>query len=142
MNVNDLNEIRGLLEDLVAVQDRGQRTPQLTSAYLRELEFRIRRVRRATFPAGYFSDFAWDILLELDNADRSGQRYAITDAGVEAGISLATTVRYINKLESDGYVGREADSNDRRRSYVYLTEKGKNALDHVFDRVVANTPAN
>ncbi|MGB5078930.1 MAG: winged helix DNA-binding protein, partial [Sphingorhabdus sp.] len=67
----------------------------------------------------------------------TGQRYVVSDAGTEAGIPLTTTVRYIAKLERDGYIRREVDPDDRRRTFVSLTERGIEALDSTFERATA-----
>lgn len=40
-------------------------------------------------------------------------------------VSKATGTRAIGKLESEGYVIREKDKDDRRVSRVYLTDKGR-----------------
>lgn len=44
-------------------------------------------------------------------------------------IDKATTARAIQKLESHGYVRRQADSEDRRVNHVYLTDEGNQLYD-------------
>lgn len=135
----DLDEIKRMLSNLVTSKNFGDTSfANVTLPDLRDLEITLRRIRNEVFPIGYFSDFAWDILLGLDKARRLGQRYVVSDAGAEAGIPLTTTVRYIAKLERDGFIERELDPDDRRRTFVSLTKLGMEALDNVFDRTTAN----
>lgn len=131
-----IQEFKQLLNDLILTKDLS--AIGLDSTQLRDLEIKLRRMRNDVFPAGYFSDFGWDILLELDKAARQNRRYVVTDAGAETGIPLTTTIRYIAKLERDGYVQRETDPADRRRCFVSLTTMGKEALETIFSRTVGN----
>jgi MarR family transcriptional regulator, temperature-dependent positive regulator of motility len=138
---SDLDEIKQMLHSLVtSTSSPNSSFTNLTASDLRDLELRLRRIRNRNFPVGYFSDFAWDILLDLDKASREGRRFVVSDAGSEAGIPLTTTVRYIAKLERDGYIQRETDPNDRRRTFVSLTELGAQALDATFDQTVSSQP--
>jgi DNA-binding MarR family transcriptional regulator len=99
---------------------------------LRDLEIQLRKMRYIHFPRGYFSDVAWDILLDLDKFAESGAECAITDIGVESRIPLATILRYLSKLENDGFIRRTPDKRDLRRSIVSLTDDGRRALDRTF----------
>lgn len=139
MSGTDIEEIKLMLHNLFALRHSADNLSiGITAADLRDLEIRLRRLRNEAFPRGYFSDFAWDILLELDKAARQGRRYVVSDAGAEVGIPLTTAIRYIAKMEHDGYVEREVDPNDRRRTFVSLTEKGARALDFTFDEATAS----
>lgn len=130
---SELHEIKQMLHALVASKSAAEQPfGNLAVSDLRDLEIKLRRLRNAHFPGGYFSDCAWDILLDLDKAAREGRRFVVSDAGAETGIPLTTAVRYIAKLERDGYLEREIDPNDRRRTYVSLTERGIHALDATF----------
>lgn len=133
-------EFKQLLNELILTKDLS--ALGLDGTQLRDLEIKLRRMRNEVFPAGYFSDFGWDILLELDKAARQNRRYVVTDAGAETGIPLTTTIRYIAKLERDGYVRRETDPADRRRCFVSLTPMGEDALETIFTRTATNAPAN
>lgn len=136
---SDLDEIKQMLHSLVASTNSvGSPGRDITNLALRDLEIKLRKLRNEYFPGGYFSDFAWDILLDLDKAAREGRRFVVSDAGAEAGIPLTTAVRYIAKLERDGYIEREVDSNDRRRTFVSLTVQGSHAIDATFGLAVAN----
>lgn len=101
---------------------------------------RLRRRREKKFSVSYFGDPAWDILLELERAQRMGQRIAITDIGVEPGIPLTTVLRYLSRLEKDGFISRRVDPNDRRRVFVSLTADGYRQLCETFGIEQAQTP--
>jgi DNA-binding MarR family transcriptional regulator len=105
-------------------------------ADLRATEIRLRRARARFFPAGYFADVAWDILLELDHAERMGHSFSVTDVGVDTGIPLTTLLRYLAKLEADGFVTRAQDPMDGRRAMIGLTDQGRISLDQVFNATI------
>lgn len=135
---SDLDEIKRMLHVLMASKNAPDLAgTEITATSLRNLEIKLRRLRNKQFPGGYFSDFAWDILLDLDKAAREGRRFVVSDAGADAGVPLTTAVRYIAKLERDGYVVRETDPNDRRRTFVSLTERGAQALDATFEIAIS-----
>lgn len=142
---SDLDEIKQMLHALIASKNASDSAgAEITATGLRDLEIKLRRLRNKHFPGGYFSDFAWDILLDLDKAAREGRRFVVSDAGADAGVPLTTAVRYIAKLERDGYIERETDPNDRRRTFVSLTERGAQALDATFEIAIsgnASVPA-
>ncbi len=142
---SDLDEIKQMLHALVASKNASDSAgTEITATGLRDLEMKLRRLRNKQFPGGYFSDFAWDILLDLDKAAREGRRFVVSDAGADAGVPLTTAVRYIAKLERDGYIERETDPNDRRRTFVSLTDRGAQALDATFEIAIsgnASVPA-
>jgi DNA-binding MarR family transcriptional regulator len=134
---HDLAEVKALLAEirlsLSALDDKLITTP---TANLRETEYRLRRLRDAVFPGGYFGDAAWDILLELDRAGRENIAYVVTDAGLDAKIPHSTKIRYLTKLERDGLVARHPDPIDRRRAFICLTDKGQSHIDTVFERAL------
>lgn len=142
---SDLDEIKQMLHALVASKNASDSAgTEITATRLRDLEIKLRHLRNKQFPGGYFSDFAWDILLDLDKAAREGRRFVVSDAGADAGVPLTTAVRYIAKLERDGYIERETDPNDRRRTFVSLTDRGAQALDATFEIAIsgnASVPA-
>jgi DNA-binding MarR family transcriptional regulator len=102
---------------------------------IRDVEILIRRARMKYFPINYFADAAWDILLDLDLAERQGSRYSVTDLGVDVNLPLTTTLRYLSRMESDGFIAKEASKTDRRRTQIALTDAGRFALNQTFDSV-------
>lgn len=139
MKHSQIDDIKSLLARALTSLDEVGEQPSLAFGALRDMEIALRRIRNSYFPANYFSDAAWDILLDIDYAERHGLSYSVTDLGVDAGIPLTTTLRYLNKLERDGFVERRADRNDKRRAIVVLTGNGRQALDQVFATLARTT---
>ena len=97
-----------------------------------DAELRLRRRRERTFSVNYFGDADWDILLELERAQRLGHNLAITDIGVESRIPLTTVLRYLTRLEKDGFIDRKIDPTDRRRVFVTLSQLGYDLVCQAF----------
>lgn len=87
-----------------------------------EIEFKQRRDQ--LFPAGYFSDPAWDILLDLYAAHLKQQPVSTTALGLVAGVPQTTMLRYLDLIVRDGFARKIADSRDGRRVFVELTPLG------------------
>ena len=54
-------------------------------------------------------------------------------------VSKATSARAIQNLEKEGYVYRERDESDLRAYRVYLTDKGKEMRNIIFEKLTAFT---
>ncbi len=50
-------------------------------------------------------------------------------------VSKTTSMRAIKKLESEGYIFRKRDENDRRAYKIYLTEKGKAIQETIWQKL-------
>ena len=111
---------------------------QLAKAFqhldLVELALAFRKEREASFPDNYFSNSAWDILLDLYRAHRRGEKMQLTMVGYDANISKTTALRYLDILMQDGFVYREDDPQDNRRSYAILTQSGADKIKNMFRR--------
>jgi DNA-binding MarR family transcriptional regulator len=110
---------------------------QLPTFQLREAELKLRRAREKYFPDGYFNGSLWDILLELDRAERRGSRYSVSDVGVDSKIPLTTALRYLVTVECDGMIVRTVDPKDRRRTHVTLTAEARAAIDQSFNDTIS-----
>jgi DNA-binding MarR family transcriptional regulator len=91
---------------------------------------RQRRAREAAFPAGTFSDPAWDILLDLYASDLEGRSVSVSSACFAAAVPPTTALRWIRKLVEDGALTRVQDPKDGRRVYVTLSEYAWQSMDH------------
>lgn len=125
---------------LLRIEARLKRieTNQWTKAFknldLAELTLDLRRERDASFPENYFSNSAWDILLDLYRAHGRGEKMQLTMVGYDANISKTTALRYLDILMQDGFVYREDDPQDNRRSYAILTQSGADNIKNMFKR--------
>jgi DNA-binding response OmpR family regulator len=93
----------------------------------------VRKVRRKHLPEELFSDPCWEMLLDLYEAHLSAANVTVTGLGVMSGVPLSTALRRIHELQNHGLVDRVEDRDDRRRTYVKLTDKGLGAVDSFFD---------
>ena len=94
---------------------------------------KLRRLRQDFFNGGLFSDPAWDILLELYATALSGRRIAVMALADVISAPLSTVIRWVKKLELDGWVRRAHDPFDGRRVWVYLSDKSQQQLDAYFE---------
>ncbi len=79
------------------------------------------------------SDPAWNILLDLLISEIVGTRLSVTAVCVGARSSSTTGIRYISMLQSEGLLDRVPDAHDRRRTYVQLTQAGRQTVCELLD---------
>jgi hypothetical protein len=88
-------------------------------------QYNARRLREAVFEdRALFGEPAWNVLLDLFIAERQGKRMSVKSACIGAAAPLTTAFRWLRILEAKGYVQREHDGTDARRSYISLTPMG------------------
>ena len=93
---------------------------------------KARRIREACFDESLFADPAWDILLELYAAHLDDKRISISGVCVANPVPSTTALRWMDKLESGGWIIREDDPSDGRRAWVHLSNKATAAMDQFF----------
>ncbi len=88
-----------------------------------------RRRRGAVFGQdSLFGEPAWDILLGLYVAEEAQQRLNVSAVCEISGVPQSTALRWLEKLERDGWVRRDPDPLDRRRFWMLLTERASNSI--------------
>lgn len=75
----------------------------------------------------------WAVLLVLWAEDGLSQ----TELSRRVAIEDATMVRNLDRMERDGLVRRERDPRDRRRSRIFLTERGRALRDLLVPSAIA-----
>ncbi|MGE5563236.1 MAG: hypothetical protein ACM3ZV_07985 [Bacillota bacterium] len=124
--------VRNASEELVAADQGGaaaqDRLSVLTferasSKFVRRI-INARMMRRQFFDDTFFSDPAWDILLELYALQCEDHRISVSKLSVAADLPCTTALRWIDKLESECLVVRTADPLDGRRVWVALSDQG------------------
>ena len=95
---------------------------------------RARSLRAEFFPTRYFSEAGWNILLDLFDAEEAGERVPISAACMASDCPPSTAMRWINFLHEDGLIDRVADSDDKRRIYLELTNKARQAMVDYLDQ--------
>jgi DNA-binding MarR family transcriptional regulator len=93
-----------------------------------------RKLRKKHFPEMDLSGAAWDMLLDLMTAERTGRELSASDLATGADVPLSSGLRIITALENADLARRFLDHRDRRRSLVRLTDKGRAKLLVYFDK--------
>ena len=88
----------------------------------------LRTEREKHFPAKFFGEIAWDMLLDLFACEVGGRPVSVTDATVAARASSATGVKYVQSLVEAGLVERRPSATDQRVTHLRLTPKGLSAM--------------
>lgn len=128
-------EIAGLKEAAKNLPVHPQPSHGLDARSLRQI-VRVHRSRADLFDKDFFSDPAWEILLEAYIATLGGPRISISGLYHASGAPESTAARWIRRLEDDGWLVRLQDLDDGRRSWIQLSEKGYAAMDRYFATLV------
>jgi DNA-binding MarR family transcriptional regulator len=96
---------------------------------------RARRLRARYFSEELFADPAWDMLLDLLQAEISHMRTPVSSLCIAAAVPATTALRWLKAMVSQGiFIGR-ADPHDGRRVFVELAPEASNALRRYFAEV-------
>lgn len=93
---------------------------------------RARRLRGTFWPDELFADPAWDMLLDLFQAELGQLRVATSSLCIAASVPATTALRWLNIMAAKGLVARRADPHDGRRVYVELTPATSEAMRQYF----------
>jgi DNA-binding MarR family transcriptional regulator len=96
---------------------------------------RARRLRSRFFPEELFADPAWDMLLDLLQAEISQLRVPVSSLCIAAAVPATTALRWLKTLVSQGLFVRRADPHDGRRVFVELAPETSQALRRYFAEV-------
>lgn len=94
------------------------------------LELRARRCR--FFGDALFGEPAWEMLLELYDAKSRGRRESVSSLCFASGVPQTTALRWVSRLECDGWLTRSPDPKDARRFFVEATDKTITAMNQLF----------
>lgn len=93
---------------------------------------KARRLRERYFDADLFADPAWDILLELLQAELAHYRVSVSSLCIAANVPATTALRWIATLTDAGLLRRTQDPDDGRRMFMELTPKASEAMYDYF----------
>lgn len=93
---------------------------------------RARRLRARYFPGELFADPAWDMLLDLLQAEISQLRVPVSSLCIAAAVPATTALRWLKTMVSEGIFIRRADPHDGRRVFVELAPRTSDALRAYF----------
>lgn len=98
---------------------------------------RFRRLRNKLLGGDLFGEPAWDILLELFAADWSGEKLSVSGACYVSGVPSSTALRWIVRLENEGWVERTDDPLDGRRTWLTLTSRAERTIRDFLRQMAA-----
>jgi DNA-binding MarR family transcriptional regulator len=96
---------------------------------------RFRKQRNKAFGGDLFGEPAWDILLELYTARRTDRRLSVSGACYASGVPLTTALRWISRLQRDGWITRIDDPHDKRRCWLDLSEEAETKMRDLLSRM-------
>ena len=96
---------------------------------------RARRLRARYFPEDMFADPAWDMLLDLLQAEIAQLRVPVSSLCIAAAVPATTALRWLKGMTDQGLFTRRADPHDGRRVFVELAPAASLALRRYFAEV-------
>lgn len=95
-------------------------------------ELRDRSRRTAHFPDALLGEPAWDMMLDLYYHSILSQEISVTSACLAARVPVATGLRWIALLQSQGYITRKRSEKDRRSVILDLTADGRDRIERIL----------
>jgi DNA-binding MarR family transcriptional regulator len=105
--------------------------PALSVEIVRNV-IRARRLRARYFSEALFADPAWDMLLDLLQAEIAQLRVPVSSLCIAAAVPATTALRWLKTLVAQGLFVRRADPHDGRRVFVELAPEASHALRRYF----------
>jgi len=105
--------------------------PPLSADTVRNI-IRARRLRARYFSEELFADPAWDMLLDLLQAEITQLRVPVSSLCIAAAVPATTALRWLKTLVTQGIFVRRPDPHDGRRVYVELAQDASHALRRYF----------
>ena len=96
---------------------------------------RARRLRSRYFREDLFADPAWDMLLDLFQAEIAQLRVPVSSLCIAAAVPATTALRWLKTMVSQGLFIRRADPHDGRRVFVELAPDASSAMRRYFAEV-------
>ena len=96
---------------------------------------RARRLRSRFFDEELFADPAWDMLLDLLQAELAQLRVPVSSLCIAAAVPATTALRWLKTMTTQGLFLRRADPHDGRRVFVELAPAASLALRRYFAEV-------
>jgi DNA-binding MarR family transcriptional regulator len=96
---------------------------------------RARRIRSKYFAEDLFADPAWDMLLDLLQAEIAQLRVPVSSLCIAAAVPATTALRWLKTMVSQNIFIRRPDPHDGRRIYVELAPAASQSLRRYFAEV-------
>ena len=108
--------------------------PTIAAELVREV-IRARRVRARYFDETLFADPAWDMLLDLLQAEIAQHRVPVSSLCIAAAVPPTTALRWIKTMTDAGLFLRRSDPHDGRRVFVELSPGASESIRRYFSEV-------
>ena len=105
--------------------------PQVSAETVRSV-IRARRLRARYFQEDMFADPAWDMLLDLLQAELAQHRVPVSSLCIAAAVPATTGLRWLKTMTQQGMFVRRADPHDGRRVFVELAPQASQSLRRYF----------
>jgi hypothetical protein len=99
-------------------------------------EIRARRLRGRYFEEDLFADPAWDILLDLFEAELTQRRISVSSACAAAAVPATTALRWITSMVKRQLLVRRNDPLDARRVFVELAPSASLSMRRYFGDIL------
>lgn len=76
---------------------------------------------------------AWEMLIDLYIEALEGRRTTVSNACLAAHVPPTTGLRWLERLQREGLITRQADLHDGRRVYVALTDDAVTRVERCLD---------
>jgi hypothetical protein len=96
---------------------------------------RARRLRGRFFDETLFADPAWDMLLDLFQAELAQHRVPVSSLCIAAAVPATTALRWIKSMTDCGLFLRRPDPHDGRRVFIELSTDASQAMRRYFSEV-------
>lgn len=108
--------------------------PNVSAEALRAM-IRARRLRSSFLPADLFADPAWDMLLDLLQAEIVQHRVPVSSLCIAAAVPATTALRWIKSMTDRGLLVRRDDPHDGRRVFIEMAPETSAGLRRYFQEV-------
>jgi DNA-binding MarR family transcriptional regulator len=108
--------------------------PYVSLEQIRQI-IRARRLRSRYFDDEMFADPAWDMLLDLLQAEIAQHRVPVSSLCIAAAVPATTALRWIKTMTDAGLFRRRDDPHDGRRVFIELAPQASDALRCYFKEV-------
>lgn len=122
-------ELRARRSPAPRPKERGERTLSIDAMIA------LSRWRERIFPREMLSDHCWRMYLELYKLGFQERSVSLTSLALVSGLPMATAIRRIHSMRELGLVTYKADANDRRRTFVALSEAGARKIDLFLSQI-------
>lgn len=108
--------------------------PQVPAETVRAV-IRARRQRADYLPSDLFADPAWDMLLDLLQAELVQHRVPVSSLCLAAAVPATTALRWIKTMTDRGLLTRRADPHDGRRVFIEMARPTSLSIRRFFAEV-------